>query len=184
MSLSALGSRFMPVGFYYKTFVRPKALWPTYEKILRHAAGLGYVTTTAPDVCYDKKYTFADVLVIGGGPAGMSAALSAAKTGARVLLLEECSFLGGHLAYERQMVEAVETRFFSENRVSEPIAAYDLAECLARQVANQPNIQVELNTVVFGVYDHLWVGAVKDNVDQGQNPGGGKWRFGTSSYLR
>src|SRR6185503_20616945 len=88
MSLTALGSRFMPVGFYYKTFIRPKALWPTYEKILRNAAGLGHVNTDIPDTYYDKKYDFADVLVIGGGPAGLCTALSAAKTGARVLLLE------------------------------------------------------------------------------------------------
>jgi sarcosine oxidase subunit alpha len=45
MSLSSFGSRFMPVGFYYKTFIRPKSLWPTYERVLRHAAGLGTVTT-------------------------------------------------------------------------------------------------------------------------------------------
>ncbi|MDH3674660.1 MAG: 2Fe-2S iron-sulfur cluster-binding protein, partial [Anaerolineae bacterium] len=82
MSLSSFGSRFMPVGFYYKTFIRPKSLWPTYERVLRHAAGLGTVTTEIPDTYFDKKYEFADVLVIGGGPAGMSAALSAADAGA------------------------------------------------------------------------------------------------------
>jgi len=82
MSLTGLGSRFMPVGFYYKTFIRPKALWPTYEKVLRNAAGLGYVTTDVPDTYFDKKYEFADVLVVGGGPSGMSAALSAAAAAA------------------------------------------------------------------------------------------------------
>lgn len=70
MSLTGLGSRFMPVGFYYKTFIRPKALWPTYEKVLRNAAGLGEVNTEAPDAYYDKKYEFADVLVIGTGDRG------------------------------------------------------------------------------------------------------------------
>jgi sarcosine oxidase subunit alpha len=153
MSLTSIGSRFMPVGFYYKIFIRPKALWPTYEKILRHAAGLGYVTTDVPDIHYDKKYGYADVLVIGGGPAGMNAALAAAETGARVMLLEENPYLGGHLAYERQMVET---------KAGINIAAYELAGQLAQQVMAHPKIKVELNTNAFGIYDHLWVGAVKD----------------------
>jgi sarcosine oxidase subunit alpha len=164
MSLTALGSRFMPVGFYYKTFIRPRAMWPTYEKILRNAAGLGVVTTAVPDTCYDKKYEFADVLVIGGGPAGLSAALSAADTGARVLLLEECPFLGGHLAYERQLVEVDSPRFVQQNQGPEPLAAYELAQRLAQHVTQHPNIRVELNTSAFGIYDHLWVGAVKEEV--------------------
>ncbi len=164
MSLTGLGSRFMPVGFYYKTFIRPRAMWPTYEKILRNAAGLGTVTPEAPDAYYDKKYEFAEVLIIGGGPAGMSAALSAAQAGARVLLLEEAPFLGGHLAYERQMVEVGENRLLEKKPVPEPLPAYELAQQLARQVMSQPNIRVELNTCAFGIYDHLWVSAVKNDV--------------------
>ncbi len=154
MSLTGLGSRFMPVGFYYKTFIRPKALWPTYEKILRNAAGLGFVTTDIPGTYYDKKYEFADVLVIGGGPAGMSAALSAAKAGARVLLLDENPYLGGHLAYERYRVTDSDGR---------EMAAYELAHHLAGAVLEQPNIKVELNTSAFGIYDQLWVGAAKED---------------------
>ncbi|MFQ5614186.1 MAG: FAD-dependent oxidoreductase [Anaerolineae bacterium] len=142
MSLTSLGSRFLPVGFYYKTFIRPRALWPVYEKVLRHAAGLGHVTPDAPDTCYDKKYEFADVLVIGGGPAGMSAALHAAGAGAEVLLLEEAPYLGGHLAYERR--------------------AADAGRDLIQQVLAEPRIRVELNTAAFGVYDSLWLGALKD----------------------
>ncbi len=154
MSLTALGSRFMPVGFYYKTFIRPKAMWPLYEKVLRNAAGLGYVTQDIPDTYYDKKYEFTDVLVIGGGPAGMSAALSAAETGARVLLLEETPYLGGHLAYEREPVETKDSM----------MTAYELADNLVEQVAAQPNIKVALNTTGFGIYDHLWIGAMQDKV--------------------
>ncbi len=154
MSLTKLGSRFMPVGFYYKTFIRPKALWPTFERVIRNAAGLGYVTTDIPGTYFDKKYEFADVVVVGGGPAGMSAALSAAETGARVLLLDENPYLGGHLAYERHNVEP---------KTGDSVAAYELAEQLVQQVLAQPNIKVELNTNVFGVYDHLWLGASQEN---------------------
>ena len=154
LSLAALGSKFMPVGFYYKTFIRPQSLWPTYERVLRNIAGLGYVTQDIPDTTYDKKYEFADVLVIGGGPAGMSAALSAAAGGAQVLLLEESPFLGGHLAYERQPVE-------TEN--GDSLEAWQLAEQLAQQMQEQPNIRVALQTSAFGVYDHLWVGASQND---------------------
>jgi len=153
MSLTGFGSRLMPVGFYYKTFIRPKALWPTYEKVLRHAAGLGVITTDIPDAYFDKKYEFADVLVIGGGPAGMSAALSAAGAGARVLLLDENPYLGGHLTYERQTIKTKDGK---------SMAAHELANQLVQQVLAHPNIKVELNTNAFGIYDHLWVGAAKD----------------------
>ncbi|MFO7537930.1 MAG: 2Fe-2S iron-sulfur cluster-binding protein, partial [Chloroflexota bacterium] len=87
MSLTALADRFLPVGFYYKTFMRPRALWPVYEHFLRHAAGLGEVhldDEAAHPPGYDKQYLHTDVVVVGGGPAGMSAAQAAAKAGARV----------------------------------------------------------------------------------------------------
>jgi sarcosine oxidase subunit alpha len=153
LSLTQLGSRFMPVGFYYKTFIRPRALWPKYEEFLRNAAGLGTVGREVPPVYYDKKYEFADVVVIGGGPAGMSAALSAAQSGARVLLLEENPYLGGHLSYERHTVP---------DGSGGACAAYVLAARLAQQVTAHPNIEVRLNSNVFGIYDQLWLGAAQN----------------------
>ncbi|GAB4432016.1 MAG: 2Fe-2S iron-sulfur cluster-binding protein [Anaerolineae bacterium] len=154
MSLSRLGSRFMPVGFYYKTFIRPRRLWPTYERVLRNVAGLGHITHDAPDSTFDKKYEFADVLVIGGGPAGLSAALAAADAGAAVLLLDENPHLGGHLAYQRQPVDAPG---------GDSLEAWQLAEQLARQVQQHPNIRVALQTSAFGVYDQLWIGASQND---------------------
>jgi sarcosine oxidase, subunit alpha len=154
MSLTRFGSRLMPVGFYYKTFIRPRALWPMYEKVLRHSAGLGTVTTNLSDVYYDKKYEFSDVLVIGGGPAGIKAALTAADAGAQVLLLDENPFLGGHLAYECQTVDTGDGA----------LAAFQLAEQLAERVVRHENINVRLKTVGFGIYDQLWVGALQNDV--------------------
>ena len=65
----------MPVGFYYKTFIRPQKLWPLYEHTLRHAAGLGEVDIDTPPGEFDKQYLHTDVVVVGGGPAGIGAAL-------------------------------------------------------------------------------------------------------------
>ena len=55
LSITKFASAFMPVGFYYKTFIRPKALWPYYEEFIRHAAGLGKVDKSAKHGKYDKQ---------------------------------------------------------------------------------------------------------------------------------
>ena len=99
MSLAGLGDRFMPVGFYYKTFMKPSRLWPHYEQALRNAAGLGVVDQGTPWGAYDKQYLHGDVAVIGGGPSGISAALEAAEAGANVLLFDNGPQLGGHLRW-------------------------------------------------------------------------------------
>ena len=84
-ALSALQyfDRLMPVGFYYKTLIRPKAAWHLAEPVIRRVAGLGTVDTSRiPDTEYEHVNAYTDVAVIGGGPAGLSAALAAAEAGA------------------------------------------------------------------------------------------------------
>lgn len=89
-----------PSGFYYKTFMWPARLWPDYEHVIRHAAGLGR-SPAAPDPDrYDQRYAFCDVLVIGAGPAGLAAALEAGRSGARVILADEQAEFGGCLLSE------------------------------------------------------------------------------------
>src|SRR5205085_506515 len=85
------GSNFTPPGFYYKTFIRPRRLWPVYEKVLRHAAGLGVLRKEQPEREWRTEYRrrHADVLVVGGGPAGSGAARAAAEAGADVVLVDE-----------------------------------------------------------------------------------------------
>jgi sarcosine oxidase, subunit alpha len=92
-----VGSRLTPPGFYYKTFIRPRRLWPLYEKVLRHAAGLGKLPTKQAERVWHTEYRrrHADVLVIGGGMAGMAAALRAAEPGADVVLIDDGPELGG-----------------------------------------------------------------------------------------
>jgi sarcosine oxidase subunit alpha len=85
------GTKFTPPGFYYKTFIRPRKLWPLYEKILRNAAGLGKLREEQPEREWRTEYRrrHADVLVVGGGIAGRAAAAAAANAGADVVLVDE-----------------------------------------------------------------------------------------------
>src|SRR6185437_8322254 len=98
-----VGSRLTPPGFYYKTFIRPRRLWPLYERVLRNAAGLGRLSRLSPEdrewrTEYRRRHT--DVLVVGGGAAGLSAATAAAQAGADVVLADEGPEPGGRLLFE------------------------------------------------------------------------------------
>jgi sarcosine oxidase subunit alpha len=130
--------RFLTAGFYYKTFMRPQALWPAYESVLRRFVNGGRVSPKTPHDRPEKRYTHPDVLVAGGGPAGMAAAVAAAQAGASVLLVEEEHDLGGHLRWGGEA----------------DLAA--LAD-LAGQVAAEDDIEVLTNAVVLGRYDGNWV---------------------------
>lgn len=140
MSVTQLGDRFLPVGFYYKAFIHPQSMWHVYEKFLRHAAGLGKVNLDTPPGHYFKEYLHTDVAVVGGGPAGLSAALGAAASGARVLLLDESDALGGHLRYSSGNAEALE-RLVGEVESHERIVRYT-------------------KTAVIGWYEENWLAAV------------------------
>ena len=96
------GGPFTPPGFYYKTFIRPRRLWPLYEKVLRHAAGLGRLRKSQREREWHTEYRrrHAEVLVVGGGAAGLSAAIAAAELGADVVLCDEGAAPGGRLLAE------------------------------------------------------------------------------------
>ena len=96
------GGPFTPPGFYYKTFIRPRRFWPLYEKVLRHAAGLGRIAKSQPEREWQTEYRrrHADVLVVGGGAAGLHAAIAAAEQGADVVLCDEGPEPGGRLLAE------------------------------------------------------------------------------------
>ncbi|MCH1553879.1 MAG: 2Fe-2S iron-sulfur cluster-binding protein, partial [Luminiphilus sp.] len=101
--------RFLPVGFYYKAFYKPFGIWRLWEPVVRQAAGLGIANLTVKPPYTDKIYRFCDVAVIGAGPAGLNAALTAAEAGASVILIEREPYLGGALNYHRFNEQVDET---------------------------------------------------------------------------
>ena len=139
-----LVGRFLPAGFYYKTFIRPRPLWPTYERVLRRFSHGGVVSPDplSPELSsYDKRQVHPDVLVAGGGPAGMTSAVAAARAGARVMLVEEEHSLGGHLRWGDK---------------ADLAALHNLRSLLAAS-----GVEVLTNSVVFGRYDHNHVAIVQ-----------------------
>jgi len=95
--ISNLFSPILPAGFYYKTFMWPSNLWEKYEYFIRKSAGLGKSPTERDPDMYDHIYYHCDVLIIGGGPAGITSALIAAKSGKKILFVDEKPQLGGEL---------------------------------------------------------------------------------------
>ncbi len=139
-------SRFLPAGFYYKTFIHPKPFWKhVYEPIIRQSAGLG----KAPDKetkdadTYEHFYAFADVLVIGGGVAGLQAAKVAARSGAKVLLIEQTAHWGGRAPVDGGTVDGEPVDKFVEQLVSE--------------LETMDNVTLRNRCMGAGVYDHGYV---------------------------
>ncbi|WP_411958819.1 2Fe-2S iron-sulfur cluster-binding protein [Pseudomonas sp. s4] len=129
-------SRFMPVGFYYRSFYKPKGMWKVWEPLIRKKTGLGVLDLGFRPQYYDKAYLFVDLAVIGAGPAGLRAALDAANAGAKVLLIEQQPVLGGSLTYAR--FDIAGTR------------ATSLRQELLAAVEGHPNIQVLLDATCNG----------------------------------
>jgi sarcosine oxidase subunit alpha len=150
-AINSLGGRMLPAGFYYKTFMWPRRLWLTYEHFIRKAAGLGSVPTGPDPDSYDKLYAHCDVLVVGGGPAGLAAALAAGRTGARVILADEQRELGGSLLGSKDLIDAAPAMRWVE-------------ETLAR-LGTLDNVRLLARSTVFGYYDHNFLGILQRRGD-------------------
>ncbi len=143
--------RIMPAGFYYKTFMWPPKLWMWYEDRIRHAAGMGLCPTEADPDKYETVYAHCDVLVAGAGPAGLAAALSAGRTGARVIIADEQGEMGGALLAESAEIDG--------KPASEWVAAA-LAE-----LATMDEVRILPRTSVSGYYDYNWLTALERVTD-------------------
>jgi len=148
MAINGWLSPFIPAGFYYKTFMWPPRFWEKiYEPAIRRAAGLGRAAKGDDPDEYEKAFAHCDILVIGSGPAGLTAAVTAARVGARVILAEEDFRLGGRLLAERHVV--------GDRDGPNWVAAIEA------ELASMPDVRIMRRTSVFGVYDHGQYGAVE-----------------------
>lgn len=175
MQVNDLLSNFFAAGFYYKTFMWPAAFWEkVYEPIIRHAAGLGSLSLQDDPDGYDKGFLHCDLLIIGGGPAGLAAALTAGASGARVILCDEDFLIGGRLNLETYAVGGMSGAAWA-------------AETVARLQA-MPNVRVMPRTTVIGAFDHGIYGAVERVSDHLAVPEDGKprqilWRITSKRAL-
>jgi len=147
----------LPNAFYYKMFHKPKWAWPLVEKRVRAAAGLGRIDVSGRDAGrrYEKRYRFPDVCVIGGGPAGLSAALAAAAVGKQVLLIERFASLGGRAVHNIATVRECRDEALND------LPAHAAVQKLIEAVEASPDIEILTGTCVFGVYEDNYVAAEK-----------------------
>ncbi len=138
---------FLGAGFYYKTFMWPRAFWERiYEPLIRRAAGLGTLLPRHDEAAYEKAFTFCDVLVVGSGPAGLMAALTAARAGQDVILAEESHDFGGRLLAQ-------------DGRIDNAPAMEWVTATLAELASL--GVRMMARTTVVGAYDQGTYGAVE-----------------------
>ena len=148
-----LAGDLMTPGFYYKTFMFPKSRWETYERFIRKAAGLGRAPTAPDPDVYEHVNRHVDVLVVGGGPAGLAAARAAARAGARVLLADERDELGGSLLHGDERIDGRAAMDWVADVVAELEAGEDVT-LLPRATVNGFHDQGFL-TIRERLTDHL-----------------------------
>ncbi len=148
MAVNDLLSPFFAAGFYYKTFMWPAAFWEKlYEPLIRRAAGLGALPRLADPDAYDKGFLQCDLLVIGGGAAGLAAALTAARSGASVVLADEGPRLGG--------------RLLSEAHTLDGASGADWVAGVQAELASLPNLRILPRTTIWGTFDHCIYGGLE-----------------------
>ncbi|MBR9883531.1 MAG: sarcosine oxidase subunit alpha [Oceanospirillales bacterium] len=138
--MGKVGGNMMPPGFYYKTFMYPQSMWKTYEKFIRMAAGLGRAPKEVDQDEYDAVNQHCDLMVVGAGPAGLMAALTAARSGARVIIADEQSEFGGHLLSSRERIGGK--------------SAADWVADIVEELASYPDVLMLPRSTVNGYHDH------------------------------
>ncbi len=139
---------FLGAGFYYKTFMWPRAFWErVYEPFIRRAAGLGGLSGEPDPDLYEKAFAKCDLLVIGAGPTGLMAALTAARAGADVILTDEGARFGG--------------RLLSETGTLDGKSGVDWVDGVVAELRAMDNVRLMTRTTVTGAYDGGTYGALE-----------------------
>ncbi len=166
-AINAKLSRFLPAGFYYKTFIHPRAAWKhIFEPVIRQSAGLGAAPSKPDADRYEHFYAYVDVLIVGGGMAGLTAALEAGKAGAKVLLVEQTSQFGGRSLVDGDAIDGA------------PVDEW-IAQTLNALEA-MPNVTLRKRMMGTGVYDHGYALAyerVADHLPGADLPRHRLWRI-------
>ncbi len=148
MEVNDLVAPFFSAGFYYKTFMWPRSFWEKlYEPAIRRAAGLGALSGKHNEDVYEKAFAWCDLLVIGSGPAGLMAALTAGRAGAQVILAEEDSRMGGRTLAEVEDIGGQPAHLWAEGVLAE--------------LESLPNVRLMSRTTVTGAYDNGTFGALE-----------------------
>ncbi|MEH6497373.1 MAG: FAD-dependent oxidoreductase, partial [Pseudomonas marincola] len=143
-AVNGLFAKIFTAGFYNKTFMWPRSFWmKLYEPIIRRAAGWGRAPEHADPDIYDHMQCHADVLIVGAGPTGLAAALEAGRAGARVVLVDEQSELGGSL--------------LTLNREIDGITSLEWLENTKAELEAMPEVRILPRTMLFGYYDHNYL---------------------------
>ncbi len=160
-------ARFMPAGFYYKTFIHPRAAWKhVFEPFIRKAAGLGKAPKGRDADTYEHFYLFADLLIVGGGVAGLQAAKAAGEAGLNVVLLEQSAHWGGRAPVDGAVIDGADADVWIKDTV--------------QALENMKNVTLRLRCMGAGVYDHgyaLGYERVTDHVAPSTLPRHRLWRI-------
>ncbi len=155
---AGIAPQLLPAGFYYKTFMQPRQFWKhIFEPVIRQAAGLGQTPRQRDSSEYEHFYLHTDLLVVGGGISGLTAAKVAAESGARVLIVEQMPHWGGRTPVDHDMIDGMNADSWTAKSVDE-LAARDGVHMLNR-------------TTLFGMYDHVYAMAVERVSDHRPSPG-------------
>ncbi|GHF45072.1 sarcosine oxidase subunit alpha family protein [Seohaeicola zhoushanensis] len=160
-------ARFLPAGFYYKMFMYPRSFWKhVYEPFIRQSAGLGQPPKERDADTYEHFHVHTDVVVAGGGVAGLIAAKAAAQSGARVLVLEQNAHWGGRAPVDGGRIDDWPTDGFVER--------------LVKELEGMANVTLRARCMVSGLYDHGYVlgyERVSDHVPGAEGPRHRLWRI-------
>ncbi len=157
-------SRFLPAGFYYKMFMFPRPFWKhVYEPIIRKSAGLGKAPKDRDRDTYEHFHTSVDVMIVGGGIAGLAAAVAAGERGARVLLVEQCAYWGGRAVVDTPTIDGM--------------AAQDWIDATGAALQAMPNVDLRTRCMGAGVYDHGYVLAYEQLTDHAPDSDGPRHRL-------